>query len=96
LKPPRLTARARRDVHCILAHIAQDNPDAARRVAAALADKFAFLARNPGAGRIRPDVREGYRSFPVYEYLIFYRILPPGVQIMRVIHGRRDLEQLIN
>ena len=36
----------------------------------------------------------GYCSFPVGEYLILYRVMKPGVCIMHVVHGRRNLESL--
>jgi toxin ParE1/3/4 len=42
----------------------------------------------------RDQLRSGYRSFPVGEYLILYRIKEPGVQIMHIVHSRRDLETL--
>jgi toxin ParE1/3/4 len=44
----------------------------------------------PHAGRTRNEIRPGYRSFPVGEYLIFYRVMEPGVRIMHVVHGRMD------
>lgn len=96
MKHYRLTAEARRDVQRIWAHIAEDNTTAANRVVETLTRKFQFLGRNPNAGKLREDVRGGYRSAPVYEYVIFYRIGPPGVRIVRVIHGRRDLPRLLN
>ncbi len=40
--------------------------------------------------------RASYRSFPTGEYLIFHRIAEPGVCVMRVVHGRRDLAALFN
>jgi toxin ParE1/3/4 len=44
-------------------------------------------------GRQRDDIRSDYRSFPVGEYLIFYRVMKPGVHIMHVVHGRMDLRR---
>jgi plasmid stabilization system protein ParE len=35
------------------------------------------------------------RSFPVGEYVILYCIEEADGQILRVVHGRRDLEGLI-
>jgi toxin ParE1/3/4 len=32
------------------------------------------------------------RSFPVGRYVIFYLAIPGGVQIVRVLHGARDIE----
>jgi toxin ParE1/3/4 len=96
LKQYRLTPDARRDVRGIWAHIAEDNPAAADRLVRKFAERFEMLGRNPGAGRARDDVQPGLRSFPVDEYVIFYRIISAGVRIMRVLHGRRDLGAILH
>jgi toxin ParE1/3/4 len=90
----RLARRARRDVLEIWQHIARDNERAADRFIDVLTHYFELLGANPRAGRRRDELRPGYRSFPVGEYLIFYRITEPGVCIMHVLHGRRDIEAL--
>ena len=90
----RLTARARRDVLLIWAYIAEDNEAAADRFVDLLIQHFQLLGDNPHLGRRRDELRAGYRSFPVGEHLIFYRIGQPGVRIMHVVHARRDLERL--
>lgn len=36
----------------------------------------------------------GYRSFPVGEYVIVYAVEAEDVLILRVAHGRRDIEAL--
>lgn len=90
----RLTRRARRDALEIWQHIAQDSESAADRFIDLLIHYFEILGENPRAGRRRDDLRRGYRSFPVGNYLIFYRIGRPGVRIMSIIHGRRDLPTL--
>jgi toxin ParE1/3/4 len=87
----RLARRARRDVLNIWRHIAGDNEPAADRFVDLLVHHFRLLGDNPYAGRQRDELRSGYRSFPVGEYLVLYRIASPGVHIMHVVHGRRDL-----
>lgn len=58
---------------------------------------FTTLAKMPGMGRVRrfPHAEVGeLRSWaiPCFErYLIFYRALPDGIEVIRVIHGMRDL-----
>lgn len=52
---------------------------------------FAFWATIPEQERRRDELRPGYRSFPFGAYLIFYKIIKPGVRISHVVHGRRDL-----
>ena len=67
----RLTRRARRDVVAIWVEIAKDDESAADRFVALLTKQFSLLGKYPYAGRTREDLRPGYRSFPVGQYLIF-------------------------
>ena len=91
-----LTKRARRDLHTIWEYIARVNEAAAGRTVASIRDHFELLRQRPNAGRTREDVAPGYRSFPVGEYLIFYRTDPVRVTVVRVLHGRRDLPNLLH
>ena len=90
----RLTGRARSDVLRIWSYIAEDSEAAADRFVDLLLQHFQLLAGNPHIGRRRDELRAGYRSFPVGEYSVFYQIGQPGVRIMHVVHGRRDLDTL--
>lgn len=81
--------------------IAQNNPDAATRVVEAAYETFKSLAANPSLGSVRrfrnPRLR-GVRSWRVTgfeNYLIFYRPVPDGVQVLHVYHGARDIEALL-
>jgi len=44
----------------------------------------------PFAGQSRIDLALNLRFFPAGTYLIFYRPIEDGVEIVRVIHGSRD------
>jgi toxin ParE1/3/4 len=55
---------------------------------------FFLIATHPHAGRLRDDLRPGLRSFPVGQYLVFYRVIDTDVFILHVAHGRRNLESL--
>jgi toxin ParE1/3/4 len=90
----RLTRRARRDVLAIWVYIAEENELAADRFVELLTHHFELLGKHPYAGRSRDDLRPGYRSFPVGQYLIFYRVADPGIRIMQILHGRRDIPTL--
>lgn len=90
----RLSRRARRDLLQIWNYIAVDSESSADRFIDMLIQHFQLLGRNPYIGRDRDELRAGYRSFPVGQYLIFYRIMSPGVQIMHVMHSKRDIENL--
>jgi len=88
------TAQAEEDLIEIWIYIAQDNPKAADRVLDDIEERFNALADNPLIGRLRPDIAPELRYFTVGKYLILYRTVPDGVQIVRVIHGARDLPYL--
>jgi toxin ParE1/3/4 len=38
---------------------------------------------------------QGLRSFPVGGYVVLYRVQGADVRILRVLHGRRDLDALL-
>lgn len=57
----------------------------------ALDSRFRWLADNPGAGRDRPEIREGYRSFPEGQHVIFYLVRPESIDIIGVLHRARDM-----
>lgn len=68
----------------------------ADRVETAIREKFAFLAQTPGAGHRRKDLTDAdVKFFPVYTYLIVYRPETTPLQIASILHGRRDVEQIL-
>lgn len=85
------TPRADRDLVGIGLHIAQDSPRAADKMLAAIDRKCKMLARLPKLGRRRDELADGLRSFSVDSYVVFYKIIRGGVEIIRVLHGARDI-----
>jgi Plasmid stabilization system protein len=83
--------RAREDLIDIWLHIAADDPGAADRVLDRLELAAMNLIANPRMGPARDDIRPGLRYLVSDTYLILYRIAENGVEIVRVVHGRRDL-----
>jgi toxin ParE1/3/4 len=87
-----ISGHARADLQEILDHIAKNNPGAARRVVLRLRATARRLAETPGMGRSREeDLRPDLFSFPVGQYVLFYRAQPGGIVLVRVLHGGRDL-----
>jgi toxin ParE1/3/4 len=69
--------------------------EAADRSIDSLTHRFLLLANHPYIGRVRDeDFGSGSRSFPVGDYVIVYRVEGEDVWILRVAHGRRDIEAL--
>jgi antitoxin ParD1/3/4/toxin ParE1/3/4 len=74
----------------------QSSVEVADRVESAIRDKIVFLATSPGAGHMRKNLTdEAVKFFPVYSYLIVYRPETTPLQIISILHGRRDVEQLL-
>lgn len=88
------TPAAEDDLWEIVLYIAQDNEEAAFRLADEIDRRFQMLADVTGAGQARPELLPEVRSFPVGNYLIFYRPMSDGVEILRVLHGARNLRRL--
>ena len=81
--------------HCDLAEIwsfiADDSEAAADRFLAVLQRKFRLLATQPQMGRLRPELMLELRSFPVGRYVAFYLAMADGIELLRVLHGARDI-----
>ena len=89
------TAQAEGDLIDIWIYVAQDNPEAADKLLDEIEAKFSLLADNPHIGPARPDIAPELRYSPVASYLILYRIIPGGIEIVRVVHGARKLTNLL-
>ena len=87
------TRRSRTDLGEILLYIRRDNHRAARRLLDTIDDKLQLLAEFPGLGQPREELARSLRSFPIGDYLLFYRPRKDGIQLIRVLHGRRDLRK---
>jgi toxin ParE1/3/4 len=90
----RLASQARIDLAEIRHYIARDKPLAADKQIDAFFKRFHRLATNPELGELRPELGENLRAFSVGNYIIFYRALPEGAEIVRVVSGFRDLDKL--
>jgi len=70
---------------------------AARRVRARHREAMVRLGHMPQMGHLREDLTsEGLRFWSVYSYLIIYRSDTHPVQIVRVLHGARDIRRILN
>lgn len=83
------------DLAQIWDYIADDSEEPADAFIATIDAKFQTLSQHPAMGRRREELAPALRSFPVGgRYLIFYVPLTNGVDIVRVLHGSRDLAAL--
>ena len=86
------TAAAERDLSEIWDYIAEDNETAADKTLREIDARCHMLGEHPKMGRDRSDIVPGVHSSPVGNYLIFYRETSHGVEIIRVLHGARNLD----
>ncbi len=86
--------RARQDLIDIWLYVAGDSPDAADALLDAIDEKCKLLTMHPNLGPERNDIRIGLRYLREGQYLILYQIDSQVIRIVRVLHGRRDLNGL--
>jgi plasmid stabilization system protein ParE len=89
---------AESDLLEIFDFIAQDSPKRALSYLEKLDKRVGLLEHNPELGRIprNQKLREfGYRVLIVESYLFFYIIRGQLIEIHRVVHGSRNLDDLI-
>jgi toxin ParE1/3/4 len=88
------------DFEEIISTISQDNPDAAANVRSAIFETAESLGAHPGLGihpRFSSTRLTGIRFIPASDYpnyLLFYREGTEEVEILRILHGARNLPSL--
>ena len=95
----RFAPRAETDLDDIWYYVAKESGsiEIANRLIDTLTDRFLMLAGFPYVGRARDDdFGPGCRSVAVGEYVIVYCVENVDVLILRVVHGRRDLDALFD
>jgi len=94
--------QAEEDANEIWFYIAQDNPRAAEAFLSAIEESSSILSTVPEIGSLRyfyhPEL-QGLRFYPLKKfekYLMFYRTVANEevVEIVRIMHGARDLPRL--
>jgi toxin ParE1/3/4 len=89
------------DLHGHFDHIAQDKIEPALRFLDVAEESFERLADMPGMGRVwqsdKPEL-SAVRIYPMpnpyRSYLILYREIDGGIDVLAVLHGAQDLERL--
>ena len=97
--PFHLTAQAIKDLDAIWWFIANDNRDAADRVEMEIVATCRRLAKHPLIGIRRKDITSlpvRFWTIPKFpNYVIVYRPETVPMQVVAVLHGRRDLKELL-
>lgn len=98
----RILPAADRDIDEQIAYISPENRDAAGRYVEAVSAILEHIVRMPGMGATR-DYRNprlaGLRMIPVPgfdNFLVFYLVTPGTIDIVRVLHGARDIRKILS
>ncbi|MEO8319939.1 MAG: type II toxin-antitoxin system RelE/ParE family toxin [Bradyrhizobium sp.] len=89
---PRKSPQAEIDITAIWNFIAEDSITAADALINRIEGAFDTLASNPLAGRARDNLASNLRSLPVGSYIIFYLPLSDGINVIRVMNGRQEID----
>lgn len=85
---------AQQDLFKIWDYIAIGDFDAADKVVRKIEEKCLMLSTSSAIGKKRDELAKNLRSFPVGNYIIFYRIIADGIQVVRVLHSAQDITKL--
>jgi len=94
-----LTPLAKADIFDIWAYVADDNDDAADCVERAFYDACEFVAERPFLWSFPKDLTKRALLFWLVtqypNYVIVYRPETAPVQVVAVLHGRRDVRRIL-
>jgi len=92
-----LAPEAAQDLVDIWAYVkAQAGESTADRIEAVIRSRLVLLADNPNLGHWRSDLtHEHVKFFLVFSYLIVYRPETKPLQVVSILHGRRDVEKIL-
>jgi toxin ParE1/3/4 len=83
-----------KDLEEIINYFSSRNIEAGERFINQFEKKCKNLANFPNMGRSYDDIKPSLRGLSLAGYIIFYRIIDDGIEIIRVVSGYRDLESL--
>lgn len=91
-----LSPEAEQDLIDIWSYIADDSLVNADHYIDKLYDKAVILSKNPEIGSERYDLIPEMKCFPVDKYILYYRKIHNGVEIIRVLHASRDMNLIFD
>jgi toxin ParE1/3/4 len=87
MKRATISAEADADIDLIAAYTTKTwNWRQTDRYFGQLEDSFQLLTENPGIGRTCEAIIPGLRRFEVGKHVVFYRLKPNGIRIVRDLH----------
>jgi plasmid stabilization system protein ParE len=86
--------RAEADLIDIWLYVAEDQPINADRLLDRLNDAALLIADTPEMGVDRSVFSTDLKSFPVDNYIVFYRVKPDVLELVRVLSSSRDISSV--
>jgi toxin ParE1/3/4 len=86
---------AKADLKSIVRTIATDNPTAAKSFNDKVRQTCWLIASHPLIGEAMPEYANGkLRAIPYGNYIIYYQVVQNAVEVVRIVHGAREQDQL--
>ena len=86
--------KAEADLIDIWLYVAEDQPVNADRLLDRLNEAALLIAETPGMGVDRPSLSLNLKSFPVGNYVLYYRVKSDRLELVRVLSASRDIGQI--
>ncbi|NES21937.1 MAG: type II toxin-antitoxin system RelE/ParE family toxin [Symploca sp. SIO3E6] len=94
MKTLKITLPASQDLNAISDYFLEQSIDAGERFVEAFNQKCQYLARYPYMGKSYTHLKPGLRGLLLMGYIIFYRVLEDNIEILRVVSGYRNLQDV--
>jgi toxin ParE1/3/4 len=93
----RYIPEARRDMKEIGRFIAEQSRslEISRNYLMKIRERCVLHATHPEMGTLRPDINHNVRCFSIDNYVVYFRPIPNGVEVLLVTHGSREAEGLL-
>lgn len=84
------------DLNEIAEYFSQKNLEAGEKFFQEFNRKCKQLVSFPNSGKSYSEINPDLRGLSLEGYIIFYRVLDDGIEILRVVSGRRDLPSMFD
>jgi toxin ParE1/3/4 len=91
-----LSPTATKDLDAISDYFCDRHVNAGEKLFEQFVGKCENLIKFPALGRSYEHIRPNMRGIPLDGYIIFYEVVEDGIEILRVVNGRQDLEALFS
>ncbi|MFW9258354.1 plasmid stabilization protein [Nostoc sp. KVJ20] len=89
-----ISPEASQDLSTIIDYFVRMNIDAGEHFIEKFDKKCKYLANFPNMGRSYGNIKPDLRGVPLDHYIILYRVINTGIEIVRVVNGYQNLESL--